>query len=268
MKNYVPLILAVLLGLAAVLAVGRILSVRKAAEAETAAVVAAARPIEIGEVLTADAVMRKVIGADSRPAQAISWASMEMIEGQKATRGIAEGDYILLPDLGLARSMGSLVGEGEWAVTLSVGEGGIGSVVQPGDEVAILGTFTIQKEIPSADLSSAPQVITKEVTLVLFPRVRVLDIGMGQLTFGETESEGGEIIVGLPPQEAQVLIAAQQRARMSLALRRSGDESALLRTDVGVVDDDTFANLLDGLESVVMPARPGIVKVGAAELVE
>ena len=265
MKNYIPLIRAVLLGLAAVFAVGRLLAMRRAAEEEKSAVVWAARALEAGEVLTEDAVMREEVPVSARPVQAIPWANMEMLVGQRVVRAIGEGDYILLSDVGLARSLGSLVGEGEWAVTLELGDDGIGNVVQPGDEVAIFGTFTLEEEVKGADLSAAPEVKSKEVTLTLFPRVRILDIGMQGGAGGEGEAQGGQIIVGLPPQEAQILIAAQQKARLSLALRRSGDESALSRTDVGMVGDQTFEKLLDGLETVVMPTRPGTVKVVTAE---
>lgn len=258
MKNYVPLVLAVLLGLAAVLAVGRLLKVRKQAPEDTVSVVTAARKISKGDELTDDAVVKKTIPASSRPAQAIAWASASRVAGQQALRDIASGDYLMLSDIGLTRSMATIVGQGEWAVTIDVGASGIAGIVQPGDEVAIMGTFSVEREISNADLSSAPDVVRKDVTLVLFPRVRVLDIGRGRVTMGRTE--GHEIIVGLPPREAQVIIAAQRKMELTLALRRPGDESAVSRKDAGVVDDQTFTQLLDGLEEVTVSHEPGNVQ--------
>lgn len=257
MKNFVPLILAVLLGLAAVLAVGRLLKARRRADEAVTSVAAAARDIAMGTVLTTDSIMKKRIPVSARPKQAISWAKAEMAVGQKALRPIAQGDYLLLTDLRISRSMADIVGEGEWAVTLSVPSAGIAGVLQPGDEVAVIGTFEIRTRIESADLSAAPELIQKEATIVLFPRVRVLDVG-GQ-GGGRREELGSEVIVALPPRQAQVLIAAQREADLVLALRRPGDVSTISRSDAGMVDEETFNKLLQGLEAVQMPDIPGIV---------
>ena len=51
MKNSIPLILAVVLGLAAVFAVGRVISSNIAQQEETIDVVAAQRDIPAGEIL-------------------------------------------------------------------------------------------------------------------------------------------------------------------------------------------------------------------------
>jgi pilus assembly protein CpaB len=259
MKNFIPLILAVLLGLAAVLAVGRLLQSRNQAKEKTTLVVSAARDVAAGDVLTADSVMQKKVPVSAKPAQAIFWSRSEMVVGQKAMRSIAQGDYILLSDVGLSRSMGDIVGEGEWAVSLTVSAGGIARVVQPGDEVAVIGTFRIKQKVKSADLSAAPEEVAREATLVLFPRVRVLDVGGLGSGRGAEGAGGAEIILALPPQQAQVLVAAQRKAQLTLALRRPGDESAINRMDSGMVDEDTFDKLLQGLESVAMPKIPGVV---------
>lgn len=256
MKNFIPLILAVLLGLAAVLAVGRLLAARKQAVERSTTVVAAVRDITEGEIISADFIMKKSIPVSARPEQAIFWSRNEMVIGQKALRAIAQNDYILLSDIGLSRSMANIVGEGEWAISLTVPGRGIARVVQPGDEVAIIGHFKIKSAVKSADLSAPSQEVAKEATLVLFPRVRVLDVG--GMTAGKGAGESiGEIIVALPPQQAQVLVAAQRKAQLTLALRRPSDESSVNRLDAGMVDEQTFDNLLEGLQSVQVPKIPG-----------
>lgn len=259
MKNSIPLILAVLLGLAAVMAVGRMLQSRKQATEATAAVVAVARDIASGNVLTADAIQKKEVAVSARPAQAIAWSRKEVVEGQKALRSISQGDYLLLSDVGLSRSMANVVGEGEWAVSLAVPAGGIARIVQPGDEVAVIGTFKVKTSVKSADLAMAPQSIEREATFVLLPRVRVLDIGAG--TSSGNEGGAGELILALPPRQAEVLIAAQRRAPLTLALRRPGDDAAIDRMDAGKVDDETFNKLLQGLDTVEMPNIPGAVTI-------
>lgn len=260
MKNFIPLILAVLLGLAAVLAVGRLLKSRKEAKEKTTTVVAVARDVAAGDVIGLDTIMKKEVPLSARPAQAIFWSRSEVVVGQKAMRSIAQGDYVLLSDVGLSKSMGDIVGAGEWAVSLALPPGGISRVVQPGDEVAVIGTFKIKSRVKSADLAAAVQEVAKEATLVLFPRVRVLDVGSMMGAAGEGTGSG-EIILALPPQQAQVLVAAQRKAQLTLALRRPGDEGAINRLDAGMVDEDTFDKLLQGLESVQMPKIPGVVSV-------
>ena len=266
MKNFIPLILAVLLGLAAVLAVGRLLQARKQAAEKTTTVVAVARDVTAGEQISSDAIMEKKVPVSARPAQAIFWTRAEMVVGQKALRSIAQGDYVLLSDVGLSRSMADIVGEGEWAVSLTVPAGGIARIVQPGDEVAVIGTFKIKSQVKTADLSAAPEEIAREATLVLFPRVRVLDVGT--LSTGG-DASAGELILALPPQQAQVLIAAQAKARLTLALRRPGDDAAINRIDTGMVNEDTFDKLLQGLETFELPKIPGLITAsGPAKAVE
>jgi len=252
MKNYIPLVLAVLLGLAAVLAVSRVIGTRTKAAEDMSTVVAAQRDIKEGDTLREDMLTQKSVPLTARPADAIVWSKRALLEGQKSKRAVRSGDYILLSDIGLSRGMGSLVGEGEWAVTLNVGNAGIGRIVQPGDEVAVIATFTSEMAVHVADQGVAGQKVTKEVTLVLFPRVRVLESGGS----GRGEA-GGEVILSLPPQQAQVMIAAQRKAQLTLALRHPGDGAAINRLDTGMVDDGTFQQLLNGVKTINMPAAPG-----------
>ena len=266
MKNYIPLVLAVLLGLSAVFAVSRLLAQRREAKEETYSVVAAARDIAVGDELGEDALMRKAVPESARPAQAISWVNRSMIQGQKARRAVSAGDYIMMTDFGMTRTMANIVGEGEWAVTLNVGESGIARFIQPGDEVAIIGTFSIQTMGQSVDVSAEATNIVKQATLVLFPRVRVLEVATGAEV---GEGPTGEILLALPPPQAQTLIAAQRQAiELTLALRRPGDETAINRLDAGMVDEATFVSLLTGLKSVTVPAVPGRVETGVEAAVK
>ncbi|MEY4917221.1 MAG: Flp pilus assembly protein CpaB [Verrucomicrobiota bacterium] len=250
MKNYIPIILAVLLGLAAVLAVSRMIALNKQAPEDEAWVVVAQRDLNENDVLQADSVQKKVIPTSARPAEAIVWSKRSLIVGQTLKRRVQAGDYILMADINLMRSMSALVGEGEWAVTINVANA---SMAQPGDEVAVIATFPVELAVATADLSQAPQKNSKEVTLVLFPRVRVLENGGS----GKRDETGAEIVLALPPQQAQVLIAAQGKARLTLALRRPGDSSALSRSSAGLVDETTFQQLLKAVPAVNIPDAPG-----------
>ncbi len=258
MKNYIPLILAVVLGLAAVFAVGQILKKRNLAEDIKVTVIAAHRDIAVDTVITSDMIMEKKVPGAVCPVQAISWHDRAIVIGQKALRSVKEADYLLFSDVGASRTMADIVGVGEWAVSLHVSAKGIAEIVQSGNEVAIIGTFQLEKEVKSADMAQASEVVQQEATLVLFPKVRVLEV----LDSSDKNSSGGAktLILALPPSEAQVLVAAQRQGELTLALRRPGDETALNRLDAEMINHDTFNNLLKGLKVFEMPQTPGYIK--------
>jgi Flp pilus assembly protein CpaB len=252
MKNFVPLILAVLLGLAAVLAVSRLIKVQEDDSEATTAVVAAARDINEGEILTEDALMKKVVPTSSRPGNAIGWENASMLTGQKALHKIYNGDYVMNLNVGFARSMSTVIGEGEWAVAVTVEKNGIASVITPGDQVAIMGTFDYNSIAEDANtLASDLEAESRMVTMVLFPRVTILDMK-------QTGAEGVLLIVSLPPEQSEFLVTAQQRGPLHVALRRPGDDIALSRSDVPVVDHaTTFEELLTGSKTFNLPNVPG-----------
>jgi len=256
MKNYIPLFLAVLLGIAAVIAVSRVLREREVTREATTTVVAASRDIGAGETIDATMIRDKVIPAMARPDEAVPWAKRALILDQTTMRTISAGDYILTSDFETQSKASSLVGAGEWAVALPT-SGGIASLLQPGDEVAVVATFTIERQLEQMDVSKAPLVEEKEITTVLFPKVRILHTGgSGPLRTGRV-SASQDVIVALPPQQAQLLIATQRKADLQLALRKTNDDSSVNRKELGIVDSGTFTELIDGLEKVQLPAIPG-----------
>ena len=160
MKNYIPIILAVLLGLAAVLAVSRMISQNKTAPEDEAWVVVAQRDLNENDVLQADSVQKKVIPVSARPAEAIVWSKRSLIVGQTLKRRVQAGDYILMPDINLMRSMSALVGEGEWAVTINVANASMAQIQN--NQVTNVGlVFGNEEVVRHAELSVKPCVVGK-----------------------------------------------------------------------------------------------------------
>ena len=186
------------------------------------------------------------------PAQAIMWNKAPMLNGQKLLVNKSAGDYIYLSDF-QTQGIGNVVGEGEWAVAIQLPSRSIASMLKPGDEVAIIATFQVEDKQKNQDSGKNN---TKEVTTVLFPRVRVLEIGGGMFA----SDQSGTLVLQLPPQQAQTLIAASRVASLYPALRRPNDSSALNRLDAGMVDMSTFRKLLEGQETVVIPKIPNTGK--------
>ena len=199
MKNSIPLILAVLLGLAAVFAVSKIISTNTANVEEKVKIVAATRDLAVGEVISEGFFMPKEVPVSAVPAQAIKWNRASMILGQRLKQPVQKGNYIFIQDVGLSQGMSNVVGEGEWAVAIQIADKAMASILQSGDEVAIVGTF----KLDAKGANGAPDG-KKDVTMVLFPKVRVLEIPSGK----RDQNMEGVIIVLLPPQQASVASAA------------------------------------------------------------
>ena len=258
MKNIIPLIIAVVLAAAAVFAVSRLI---KPKENETAkqfvSVVAAGddnliRPdAEIQESW----LQERSVEASSIPAKAIPWGQRFRVIGQKSLRTISKGDYVLLSDIaGITPAFDQLVAEGEWAVPVTFADASLLPFLEPGMEISILGTFTLKEKIEKVDSTEKADVIEQDATCVLFPRVKILDIGKGDGIRRESSSRGGgTIVVALTPQQAATLVAAQRQMELYPALRNRKDDGNLKRRDVGIVNEATFQSLKQGLETVVIP---------------
>jgi Flp pilus assembly protein CpaB len=257
MKNSIPLIIAVLLGLAAVFVVSRMMKSSSQTKQDMVEVVAATRDLAMKDELQDGYICAKAIPASALSPRHIPFNNANIILGQTMLRKVAKNDVILLNDVGMSKSMSLLLGPGEWAVPVSFSDNSITQFLQPGDEIAILGTFSVKKSIPSKDLSAEPTIIEERATSVIFPSVRILDIGSGDGISREEGANVRAVIVALPPQQAATLIAAQRVAELYPALRKSDDTTFLNRLDGGVVDDSTFLDLRKGLPPVKVPEIGG-----------
>ncbi len=257
-KNMIPLILAVILGLAAVYAVNRLVLQQNAmAEEEMIEVVAAARNLEPGEILTEGSYTKKKIPNSARPTTAILWTekSFGLIRDCKLKMPVAEGDYILLDDIDSSRGLSDIIGEGEWAISVSFSAGAVTKSLRPGDEIAVLGTFNSETTKKAPVAGQKPIVERRKVTAVILPRVKILSLA-------DNKQQGGdEVILALPPTQANTLLAAQaQGVELYPALRKSQDDSNLNRLDTGIVSKDTFNRLVEGVNDVVIPQIPSKTK--------
>ena len=201
--------------------------------------------------------MPRWVPRSALPAQSIEWSKVNIVLGQEVLRTVAKGDYILFNDVGSNRSLSHLVSSGEWAVPVTFSDDSLLQFLQPGDEIAIWGTYSSKRTIPSADLSSPPKVIEERATSVIFPCVRILDIGTGDGIRREEGVRNKTIIIALPPQQAGLLIAAQRIAELYPALRHSNDTAARNRLDAGIINDLTFSAARKDLTPVKLPEIPG-----------
>ncbi len=256
MKNTIPLIVAVVLAAAAVFAVSRMIRPKEDdSQKQYVEVVAATQLIPVNAEITDAMLKARTVDIDSVPAKAIPISQKNRVIGQKVTRAIAENDYVVLDDVaGRGRTLSELVGEGEWAVPVTFADASLVQFLEPGIEIAILGTFTVKKTVAKMDSTEKPDVVEEEATHVVFPCVRILDIGHGDgIRRDEGERRNGTIVVSLAPQQAATLVAAQRKMDLYPALRRPADGGSMKRRDVGMVTEKTFEDLRKGLEAVSLP---------------
>ena len=257
MKNIIPLIIAVVLGCAAVFAVMRVIKSGSGdADRQYVDVVAAARDITPKDDEIKDSwLMKRRVEVSALPAKAILWSQANRVVRQKTLRTIAKGDYILANDIsGIEVRLSDAVAEGEWAIPVTFADSALVKFLQPGDEIAILGSFKLAEEKRKLDQSEKPDVVERQATSVIFPCVRILDIGKGDAVRRNEDGIGvGTIVVALSPQQAATLVAAQREMELYPALRRSNDMSAQRRRDVGLVNEETFKTLKSGLETIKLP---------------
>ncbi len=251
MKNIIPLVVAVILGLAAVFAVSRTVSKDSDSLERKVDVVAAARILEKNETVAESYLYAKHVSASSLPKEHILWKNRNTIVGQKVLKTVTKDDYVLLSDVGMTTSMGNLIGDGEWGVPVSFADASLVRHLQAGDEIAIVASYTVLvEEKRGMDVDAKTEKIQKSVTAVLFPRVQVLNI-----------INSGTIILSLPPRQAMSLIAIQRKAELYPVLRKANDSTSLSRQDAGLFDDAmALRKMLDGLQPITIPNVPSSEK--------
>ena len=264
-KNVFPILIACGLGLIAIFAVSRVMrnSAHGEDERPMVTIVAAAKDILPGDGEVKESwLMPREVDAGSCPAKAVRWSELQRVVGQRTQRSIARGDYVLSSDVqAIDIRLDAAVGEGEWAVPVTFSDPTLTQFLQPGMEIAILATRLAQEEVRGKDATAEPEVVERRVTSVLFPCVKILDVGKGDATRrSEDFGNKGIVVLSVSPQQAAILVAAQRTMELYPALRRTDDVGAAMRRDVGIVTDTTFKALEENLETVKLPDGSAIRK--------
>ena len=251
MKNVIPVIVAVVLGLAGVFAVNRMVSKQTTKAEDKIPICAASRTLKVNETITEEYIYPKEVGVSSLPQQYIAYENRNLVIGQKALLPIAKNDYILLSNVGTSSSMSNVLGDGEWGCPVRFSDTTLLNVIQPGDEIAIVALYQYTEVVKKEkDVNAKAHEITRQVASVLYPQVRVL------------EKRGSTIIISMPPQQAIAITAIQQRAQLFPLLRKANDTKAQNRKAGGQFElsNDFFAKLTDGLQKIEIPSVPSGVK--------
>ncbi len=266
MKNVIPLIVSVILGLAAVFAVSKLLFDKKETNTEDkVSVVVAARDLAAQDELREGSVTYRDMPKSLVPRNALLWENVGMVYGQQIPHAIMRDDYVLLTDIRTRTTLGECCRRGEWTIPVTFSDPALVKMLMPDDEIAILTAAVTrsasmqQASIPTVEAAGTPPNVTmteRRETSVLLPCVRVIGIASDKGSFREGGSSTGTIFVSLPPQQAMILVAAQRESELYPVLRKRNDPAALNRKDVGVVNSETFSRIHSGLKSAELPEIP------------
>ena len=256
MKNVIPLIVAVILGLAAVYVVSHFLLENKSTDQETqVSVVVAARDLEAGEELLPGACSFKNVPESAVPQSAIMWESVSLTYGQKIPHAIKRGNYVLFEDIQLNLSLADCVASGKWLIPVTFSDPTLVKMLRPQDEIAIAASYAhsevVKPKLTTEELLENPEEAEKadvkmeRETVILFPCIEVIGIDNSNGLFRD--------YVSLPPRQATILLAAQQEAELYPILRRRNDPSARNRMEIGSMNKKTCENVRSGLDTTVLP---------------
>ncbi len=235
MRNYILLTLAVLAGILAFFISKRQLAQEYAkikSQTETVSVVAVTRDIVAGEKIEAgdlaaiDMLRNQMTANHDYVLESQEW---RVVVGERLLVPLRRGDalrwgYLNLQDMGLgANLLTRRIPKGERALSIAVDSvSSVSSMVRPNDRVDLIATFRFP---PEADGSGLDQ-----VTMTILQNVTVLAVGQqlaGAVGPTGTNRSYSTVTLSVTPEEAEMLVFAQQKGTMVLTLRTPADIEAV-----------------------------------------
>ncbi|MCL1856298.1 MAG: hypothetical protein FWF84_01450 [Kiritimatiellaeota bacterium] len=229
MKNTIPLIIAVILGLAAVFAVSHTMAQKEDRRDKKIEVLIAKGDMKAGERLKAGT--KEIPLSAFKAHQHVEEASRPIVEGLELARDLPEGSFIFWQDIiNDAGMLSAEVGKGEWAVPVRFSDTSLLDFIEAGDEIAIVMVKGDSRDTvaPGGNVTERERVFFQN-TSVLFPSVRV------------TKKQKGTVVVSLKPDLAMVLLTANLNAHLYPMLRnRKDDDANVRRAEFSEISSDRF----------------------------
>ena len=231
MKSKIALVVAIMLGVVAVVGVRRYVEeerVRARRGFRLIRVVAASRALKPGVQLTPKDVAPKTVTESSLLDESILWDERERILGETLARSVARDGQVLWTFLvrQADESTADLL-PGERALTVPVDlVSGVGGLLKPGCRVDVFGTFIMPTTAGRGQGPASTQ------TMLILPDVPILAVdnitadAMARASFRKQKKfTYSTLTLAVTTLEAQVLTFAQSQGKLTMALRRAGDVS-------------------------------------------
>jgi pilus assembly protein CpaB len=277
MKNIFSLIVAVILGIVAVLAImSYVKKIQSKYEGMKEDIAVAAVPIEENTIITADMIMKWSVEKKLKTPDMVTWNQAKDLLNRTVKKSMMQTQAFTWSDIGEEipkEILAQKVEKGSRALTLSVsGQTAVMDMIHPNDQVDLVGTF----EIPRIETRSVPmpdgrvgkmEVETKEeASFVLLQNVTVLAVGQRY----DKDATAGNLTVVVTPEEAIYLIFASQNGKLTSILRNPEDVTDL--TNIQVINYEKMLDMaaLEGLnqkrkQKIIEEIKGGISK---EELIE
>lgn len=264
LKGKTPLVVAVVLGLLAFFVSYSAIE-RKKAEAKEGwnlvPVLVANVDISEGTTLTSEMLAQNSIPEQFVTASVVTPAGHGTVVGQKVLVTLNRGDPLLWTQLDSNRAVEKLsttIQKTRRAVTISAkANQAVGGWVRPNDHVDIIGTFKgpdgqqlIATTLMQDVVVLATGKITGNTSIALIP---------------ESQREYSDVSLHVMPEEAEILVLAQELGTLTLSLRHPEDVATVATTEGA---QTTMKTLLSGertkeLEKVRRQAPPSVYAPGA-----
>ena len=257
MKNKFPLIIALIIGVVALLAIRSYVNKMEEqtqAKLKGKPVVAAATDLAQGTELTAEMLAPKEVPDQFIPPQAIQGiAEVKQILGRKTRVAIRANQLILVSDLERESRGGlsTVIPPGEGAFTVTIAKGIKTGLIQPSDHIDVLGSFAIPP--PNQPLPASAGANWRQgsdmVNVVLLQNVTVLAVGETFGVGGRQESAAAnDVTLSLTLPEAQLLMFAGQHGELGAVLRKEGVTEVKPRPDLPRVTFEAIEKIIGDLD--------------------
>jgi pilus assembly protein CpaB len=259
MKSKLPLMMAVIIGVLALLAVRSYVSKiqeRTNAQLKGDLLVAANRDIPRGAEFTLDMLRLKQVPRQSTPNMALKGAEeAKQLVGRKAAFNIQKESIISWSDVepDKPESLSSSIPEGLRGFTISISKGLKPTMLQPGDHIDILGSFASPKpNQPMPATASTWRQSSDMVNIVLLQNVTVLAVGDSLATpaGGKFDTAGGtDLTLALTLQEAQMLMFASEHGELGAVLRHWESTDTKPRNELPRITFEKVEEMIGDLDS-------------------
>jgi Flp pilus assembly protein CpaB len=258
MKSKLPLIMAAIIGILALLAVRSYVNKMQEqtqAQLKGDLVVCARRDIPKDAEITMDMLVQKSVPRQFISSQAVKVGDdVKVLLGSKARYPIPANQIISWTDVEMepTRGLSAIIPEGQRAFTIPVAKGLRSSMLQPGDHIDILGSFASPK--PNQPMPSGVATWRQSsdmVNVVLLQNVTVLALGDVLGPSGTTRSEAGggaDLTLSLSLQEAQMLMFAGEHGELGAVLRRWESIDTLKRADLPRITFEAVEKIIGDLD--------------------
>ena len=245
MKNKIPIIAAVILGIIVMVAINnhiRNIKEQAASQFKGKPVVTVLKDIDRGGEIAESNLGLTTVPTQYIPQQALTTpAEKRQVIGRKTRVPVRAGQLLLWSDLEIEKRGGlsALVPQGERAFTVNFSAGIKTSLLQLNDRVDIIGIFQdvagdeptmARVQVPGMPGSSTGD---NSVCVVLLQNVTIMALGdlIGDV-YVNPNLAGSEVTFALTLPEAQLLSYASTQGELGMVLRREGDIEVLSREEL------------------------------------